>query len=174
MAVVENMCALMLDTDGGAKRVPWRDGPLPILGSTEEIASDICDGERGRGAWQAHGSDEPAAQPYGGPRDALDAVDDACPPPMTTCGSSRSTPLSSAMASSFSNDRPQFHDSKKRKLYLLTSDLDDDQYYSSSLDPDELHRRLGDEAAHQNDVLALNTWIAKRKALRSMYIDKQW
>ncbi|KFY04784.1 hypothetical protein V491_09264 [Pseudogymnoascus sp. VKM F-3775] len=173
MAVVENMCALMLDTDGGAKRVPWRDEPVPTLGDTEEGASDIPDIDRRRAAWQAYAGDEPAGRPYGGQQDAPDAVHNACPPMTTSSDSSGSTPLSSTMAYSFSEQGPQSYDSKKRKLELLTSDLDD-QNYTFGPDLEELHRRLGDEAAHRNDVVALNRWIAKRQALgpRHNMLDK--
>lgn len=30
MCVVENMCALMLEAEDGAKRKPWREGPILI------------------------------------------------------------------------------------------------------------------------------------------------
>lgn len=37
MCVIENMCALFLASEGGAKRVPWREGP--VLVSTDPDAA---------------------------------------------------------------------------------------------------------------------------------------
>lgn len=38
MCVIENMCALFLASEGGAKRVPWREGP--VLVSTDPDAAN--------------------------------------------------------------------------------------------------------------------------------------
>lgn len=36
MCVIENMCAILLDGEGGAKRQPWRDGPVLLQDAMEE------------------------------------------------------------------------------------------------------------------------------------------
>lgn len=37
MCVVENMCAVLLDAEGGAKRRAWRDGPVLVRGAVEGV-----------------------------------------------------------------------------------------------------------------------------------------
>lgn len=37
MCVIENMCASLLDTEGGAKRLPWREGPVLVQVADELV-----------------------------------------------------------------------------------------------------------------------------------------
>lgn len=37
MAVIENTCALLLEADGGAKRVPWRQGPQVLQPALPDV-----------------------------------------------------------------------------------------------------------------------------------------
>src|SRR5208282_4152138 len=35
LTVIENMCALLLEKEGGAKRMPWREGPISVSSGKE-------------------------------------------------------------------------------------------------------------------------------------------
>lgn len=39
MCVIENMWSIMLDAEGGAKRQPWRDGPVLVRDAMDETYS---------------------------------------------------------------------------------------------------------------------------------------
>lgn len=152
------MCALMLDTDGGAKGVPF-------LGDAEGLSA-IRDRCRGRAAWQVQGSDGPVGRAYDGPRNLPDAEDNECPPMAVGGLSGGATPLSSTTASSSPEQGLQPSGGRKRKAELLSSNLDD-QYHSSGFDAEEFCHRLGDEAAHRGEVSLLNRWTAERQALKA-------
>ena len=136
--VVENMCALFLQYEGGAKRFPWREGPNSIITTNEEEQPEVGGGPQAILPARTQGRTvEGTSAAGGGDGEVLEDTD----PDASTCCEI--------------GDESPFRTILRKDLRHMSADIetDDDDEFAA-----ELYDRLEEESIYQEGLDNFNAW----------------